>query len=617
MVRAFMPKSLLTGRKPTPNHTCYPLTRAIPPFPTDVRVWGSSLIELKPHLMPVILKRSTLAFNRRFKRVRLIVNGRKVSPNGIQLATLRPQLAGGDLLIASPQHSGKTLLYLLPEAIRQTYAKEKGCYVDEYKILVLVPTLDLVLLGSRSAVGILRERSNVLPLYYKDVVNGQYKNLIPLADTIYTTPQCALKALLKAPNLFKDVRILILDEVHRLLKAQSASVVLRLKSLLLPDIQTIALAPRNDHMLREIVSRALRVDMKIISFCPEYDIQQPVTRHIWGPQRSSKFSMIADVDINETLQVEHTNTLEQKVHQNRLRIIEHSRTKDVFVDRAHQCEYLLYEPSKLCRMIYWVLNQGTKTVLFFPTVRMTQFCYVYFKHYLQFTRPLYTLHGGLSPEKRRYTIDLFSTIKEGVLFCTDLASLGLNLGNIDLVVHVCAPESIDILSDRVNTAHGDSSDIKNILLLHDLDAHVLYEASEHNCDIKPIGDNSYKEIHFEVQSLWVENSCYLASCELMYRSLIGYYCNQAFRLKFQRWQVPSLVNDMVSSFGFKDTFSVTRQFASRLQLWDAPGLVIERKAPMKTELQAAAAGYPGFRSRLLQTNTENVDYHMKRNPKLE
>ncbi|ORM40600.1 ATP-dependent rRNA helicase SPB4 [Babesia sp. Xinjiang] len=610
MARAVRLRRLAAAAQPTPDHVGASLARCIAPLTANVRVWGSSLVELNPHLSPILMHKKALAFIRRFKRVRLCVNGRMVVPNGIQLSSLRPQLAGGDLFIAAPQHSGKTFLYLLPQAIHHAYTRVNGADSIHYKTLVLVPTLDLVLLGSRSAAGVLRQTSNVLALYYRDVTNGHYKTLIPKADIIYTTPQCALKAILGAPNVFKDLRALVLDEAQRLLKVQSAPTVLRVKSLLQPDIQTIVLAPRNDHMLREIVSRALRVDMKLISFCTEYD-GYPVARHFWGPQRSTKFHVLRDVNLHETCPAEPTNGIELNVQQSRTRVIENSQTKDIFVDRHHQSEYILYNPSNISQLIYWTATRGTKTVIFFPTVRMTQFCYIYFKHLVGIDRQLHALHGGLSPEKRRYTIDLFSSIDDGVLFCTDIASLGLNLGKVDLVVHVGAPESVDVLADRANIVQRGDNDGNNLLLLHDLDAHVLYEAAQLNCNITPRQDTCHEGVHFEVLHSWVNNPCYLASCELMYRSLIGYYCNHAYRLKFQRWQVPSLIYELIRSFGFENTFSVTKQFASRLQLWDAPGLVVENKSAKKTELQAAAAAYPGFRSRFLQTNTATFDYMAK------
>ncbi|GIX65511.1 helicase conserved C-terminal domain-containing protein, putative [Babesia caballi] len=606
MARSRLPRVVAALPRPTPDHVGARLMRCVTPVPADVRVWGSSLIELKPRLSPLTVRRAAQAFSRHFKHVKAVVNGNKVAPNGIQLCSIRPQLAGGDLFIAAPHQSGKTLLYLLPEAIRRAYMGRNRDKPVPQKTLVLVPTLDLVLLGSRHATGVLRRTSSVLALYYKDVVDGSYRELIPKAEVIYTTPQCALKAMLGAPNLFENVRSLILDEAQRLLKAQAASTVLRLKALLKPDVQTVVLAPRNDNMLRQMVSRALRVDMRVISFCPDYD-GTPVTRHIWGPQRSAAFDALNTGVVSKAAGELQTNALERKVQENRSRVIEHSRSREAFVDRRHRCEYILYDPSKLCHMIHATLNRGTKVAVFFPTVRMTQFAYVYFKHLVKVSRPMYALHGGLSQEKRRFVIDVFSSMKKGVLFCTDITSLGLNLGAFDLVVHVGAPESVDVLADRVGLAKLDVNGCKNLFMLHDLDAHVLYEAAEHNCDIRPVDGKCLRGLDFEAPTSWVDNPCYRASCELMYRSLLGYYCNHASRLKFQRWQVPSLVYELVRSFGFTDIFRVTRQFASRLQLWDAPGLVVDSSSTRKTELQAAAAGYPGFQSRFMQTNVAAVN----------
>ncbi|KAK1441943.1 hypothetical protein BgAZ_502750 [Babesia gibsoni] len=599
-------KALVRHQRAATGHVCARSERCVTLFHADVRIWGSSLIEYKPRLSPLAIRKASAIFERRFKRVKLLSNGRRVSPNGIQLSSLQPQLAGRDLFIAAPHHTGKTLLYLLPEAIRRAYKSNECNRYLTYKTLVLVPTLDLVLLGSRNASGALRQTSNVKALYYKDILDGSYKDVISSGDVIYTTPHCALKVMLNAPNLFEDVKLLILDDAHRLLHAQSSSKVMRLKAMLKPDIQTVVLAPRNDNILRQLVSRALRVDMRVISFCPEYDGAE-VTQHIWGPQRSKSFELIKQLNINNECNVMPLTPLEQKVKNKRKEIVEHCRSREVVLHSSYRCEYLLYEPFNICKLLHAVLNKGTKTMIFFPTVRMAQFCYVYFKHLVGVNRALYALHGGLSPEKRRFTIDVFSTLPEGVLFCTDISSLGLNLGDIDLVVQVGAPESVGVLADRTAICKRHSKESKSILLLHDLDAHALYEAAELNCDIKPTEDDFYKHLSFEVNNKWVENKCYLASCELMYRSLIGYYCNNASRLKFQRWQVPSLVYELVRSFGFSDSFSVTKQFASRLQLWDAPSLVIDNKTTRKTELQAAAAGYPGFRSRMLQSSSGITD----------
>ncbi|KAK1939588.1 putative RNA helicase [Babesia divergens] len=610
MGRIRPPKMAIAQAQPTPNHVGAPLVRHIVPFPADVRVWGSSVIEYRPRLSQLTIEKASQTFHRRFKRVKPMTNGQPVVPNGIQLGSLQPQLAGTDLFIAAPPQSGKTLLYLLPEAVRQAYIVQDGLINTAHKTLVLVPTADLVLLGSRKAAGVLRQTSNVQALYYKDVLDGSYREIVSKSNVVYATPHCAIKATLKTPNIFEDVRLLILDEAQRLLKSQSAVTVMRLKTLLHSDIQTVVLSPRNDTLLRQFVSRALRVDMKVISFCPEYDGSK-VTQHIWGPQRSAAFELVKNLNIQEEPQITQMTAIEQKVKDTRSKILQYCKSHEVLIDPAYKCEYMLYDPFKLSQIVYAALKEGKRIIVFFPTVRMTQFCYVYFKHLVGVKQQLYALHGGLSPEKRRFTIDVFASVHEGVLFCTDMASLGLNLGDVDLIVHVGAPESVDVLADRVGMCRREDKRCRNLLILHDLDAHLLYEAAERNCDIKPTESLLYKDVSFQAQTAWVNNSCYRASCELMYRSLLGYYCNNASRLKFQRWQVPSLVYELIRSFGFTDTFSVTKQFASRLQLWDAPGLVIDNKSTRKTELQAAAAGHPGFRSRFMQTKVENIDELIK------
>ncbi|PFH34434.1 hypothetical protein BESB_064650 [Besnoitia besnoiti] len=99
---------------------------------------------------------------------------------------------------------------------------------------------------------------------------------------------------------------------------------------------------------------------------------------------------------------------------------------------------------------------------------------------------------------------------------------------------------------------------------------------------------------------WSELPWLRASADLFYRSLLGLYAMQSRRLKFEKWQVPSLVNAILSSFGLPSPPPVSKQFAARLHLLNAPGLNVDYWAPQKTDLLASLASYPGFLSRQRQ-----------------
>lgn len=106
--------------------------------------------------------------------------------------------------------------------------------------------------------------------------------------------------------------------------------------------------------------------------------------------------------------------------------------------------------------------------------------------------------------------------------------------------------------------------------------------------------------NYEINSDWVNCKHYIASCELMYRSLLGYYSYHSNRLKYERWQVPSIVSDFITSFGYYDNFNVSKQFAARLKLLNAPGIVVKKYYQHKSDLIASSIAYPGYKSKLVQ-----------------
>ncbi|KAL8429672.1 hypothetical protein ACSSS7_006447 [Eimeria intestinalis] len=324
----------------------------------------------------------------------------------------------------------------------------------------------------------------------------------------------------------------------------------------------------------------------------------------------------------------------------------------------------------------------------------------------------FALHSKLTAEKRRVVIDAFSSDclytreeDEGynkkstrprrlkVLFCTDVAAVGVQLGNhVSLILQVGAPRSVEVYTQRAARAPRLA---RKLLLLSDLDGHFLYESykamlplheapastalpllrfnglfaaalggsagavacraaqqqqgplegplegpsSRHheeaeggktqaspNC-ADAVGDsrggvsrNAGETLNVSAHSpdasaescwgvqtandisvddsltagstrpvenkqlircmhlsspvdsgAWYEVKPLRASCELMYRSLLGMYAMQASRLKFERWQVPSFLNAMLQSIGVDEPPAVTKQMAARLQLIHAPG----------------------------------------------
>ncbi|KJP87030.1 hypothetical protein AK88_03314 [Plasmodium fragile] len=97
---------------------------------------------------------------------------------------------------------------------------------------------------------------------------------------------------------------------------------------------------------------------------------------------------------------------------------------------------------------------------------------------------------------------------------------------------------------------------------------------------------------------WHKHEHLLCSCELMYRSLLGFYCQQDKFLKYEKWQVPSLIKSMIYSFGYFDNFYVTKSMAARLQILNAPDLFVKFNATPRSVLMSALPSYKGYKSQM-------------------
>ncbi|EUD65066.1 hypothetical protein C922_04579 [Plasmodium inui San Antonio 1] len=97
---------------------------------------------------------------------------------------------------------------------------------------------------------------------------------------------------------------------------------------------------------------------------------------------------------------------------------------------------------------------------------------------------------------------------------------------------------------------------------------------------------------------WHKHEHLLCSCELMYRSLLGFYCQQNKFLKYEKWQVPSLIKSIIYSFGYFDNFYVTKAMAARLQILNAPDLFVKFNATPRSVLMSALPSYKGYKSQM-------------------
>lgn len=115
---------------------------------------------------------------------------------------------------------------------------------------------------------------------------------------------------------------------------------------------------------------------------------------------------------------------------------------------------------------------------------------------------------------------------------------------------------------------------------------------------------------------WHTHKHLLCSCELMYRSLLGFYCEKNNFLKYEKWQVPSLIKNIIYSFGYFENFYITKCMAARLQIINAPDLYIKFNATPKTVLMSSLPSYKGYKSKINELKQKHAtnSFGLQENP---
>ncbi|CRG98183.1 DEAD box ATP-dependent RNA helicase, putative [Plasmodium gallinaceum] len=276
------------------------------------------------------------------------------------------------------------------------------------------------------------------------------------------------------------------------------------------------------------------------------------------------------------------------------------------------------------------------------------------------------LHSKLSLDKKIYTLNCFnnSQKKKQILFSTSLLYQGIQLDKVDLVIQVGISINVDEYILRTQIATTKNTQGRSLLLLNELEGHFLYTLYKNNILISNVSkkylnyiykdnpflnillkykkpnnnniilnnqkepenaidiiekkENNYDHIKkknqenfdnfykFHIKHIeWHKHNHLLSSCELMYRSLLGFYSEKSKYLKYEKWQIPSLIKNILHSFGYFDNFYITKCMATRLQILNAPDVYINVNAKSKSVLMSALPSYKSYKSKMNELKYKN------------
>ncbi|HVG27080.1 MAG TPA: DEAD/DEAH box helicase, partial [Acidobacteriaceae bacterium] len=313
-----------------------------------------------------------------------------VTPTPVQAGAIPPALEGDDILATASTGTGKTLSFLIPmidrlEQISQPSTKGKKSQV---LALILLPTREL-------AMQVLESYFKVCPVNKNDAVlvcGGLSEN--PQVDAIGRGPRLIvatpgrLEDYLKRKLInLRDVDMLVLDEVDRMLDMGFLPAIRRIVAALPKDRQTMCYSATLDANIREIVR--------------EY-VNNPVRVEIG---QTSKPSDRVTLRVYTVMQDQKLAQLDRMLQDEEGSFLVFSRTK-------HGADRIGRKLEKLGHKIE-------------------------------------TIHGDRSQSQRSAALKKFSDGKARVLVATDVAARGIDVSHIAHVVNFDLPNGSDDFVHRI------------------------------------------------------------------------------------------------------------------------------------------------------------------------
>ncbi len=356
------------------------------------------------------------------------------SPRPHQLQVLDKARAGRDVLLISPTGGGKTLAGFLPSLVELANKSERRgihtLYVSPLKALAV----DI----ARNLEAPIREMA--LPVRVEtrtgDTPHSRRKRQRENPpDILITTPE-QVSLLISDPgaaHLLKDLRAIVLDELHSLVTSKRGV----LLSLALSRVQTLA------PMARRIGLSATVAD--------------PDALRAWLTPQDRRNGM-ADLVLGSAGAAPHIRIL---------------KSAERVPWAGHTSRYAfpeVYEAIKAARMTLIFVNTRSQAEMTFQGLWTANEDHL----------PIALHHGSLDVAQRRKVEAAMAAGKLRAVVCTSTLDLGIDWGDVDLVIHVGAPKGSSRLLQRIGRSNHRLDEPSQALLVPSNRFEVLEcEAARH------------------------------------------------------------------------------------------------------------------------------------------
>lgn len=327
----------------------------------------------------------------------------------IQARAIPPLLEGRDLVGAARTGSGKTLAFLIPvvELIHKLkFMPRNGCGA-----VIISPTREL----SMQTFGVLKELMDKHHFQTYGLLMGganrqiECEKLAKGLNIIVATPGRLLDHLQNTPDfLYKNLQILVIDEVDRILEIGFEEDMKQIMNLLPKRRQTMLFSATQTEKTEALSKLALK--------------KEPIY-----------------VGVDDHKEEATVDGLEQG--------------------------YIVCPSDKRLLVLFTFLkkNRKKKVMVFFSSCLSVKYHHELFNY---IDLPVTSIHGKQKQAKRTTTFFQFCNAETGILLCTDVAARGLDIPAVDWIVQYDPPDDPKEYIHRVGrTARGEGSSGHALMIL--------------------------------------------------------------------------------------------------------------------------------------------------------
>ncbi|HEX7777081.1 MAG TPA: DEAD/DEAH box helicase, partial [Parvibaculum sp.] len=343
--------------------------------------------------------------------------GRGWQPRAHQLELLAHAAAGHSALLIAPTGAGKTLAGFLPSLVElsATPARRRGLhtlYISPLKALAVDVKRNLETPIAEMGLQItLETRTGDTPQ------NRRQRQRREPPDILMTTPEqlALLLSYADAPAFFGSLSCVILDELHALANSKRG------------DLLSLGLA-----RLATLAPGARRVGLSATVAEPD-ELRRYLVPQAAGHERLSDIVVAppgATPEIGILIPGEHAE--------------EGDEARIPW--SGHSARHALPD-------VYEAIRKNKIVLVFVNTRSQAEFVFQGLWHLNEDNLPIALHHGSLAPEQRRKVEAAMAAGSLRAVVCTSTLDLGIDWGDVDLVVCIGAPKGTSRLAQRIGRAN--------------------------------------------------------------------------------------------------------------------------------------------------------------------